>query len=110
MVATTAAAWWSPDGEHPSRRELETSADKRRYVETGFAPIACASCGTRVLVRKNSEFQTSMQWTSDPLTSCVQFAAAAAAGTRPAQFVGCSALRQSIADAFAAGRLSVADA
>ena len=61
------------------------------------------------MVRKHSEFQTSVQWTSDPVSSCEQFAAAVAGGTPPGRFVGCSALRQSIADAFADGRLAVAD-
>jgi len=93
-----------------ARAGYETTAEQRRYLQAGFAPLACASCGTAVLVRKHSEFQTSVQWTSDPVSSCEQFAAAAADGTPPGRFVGCSALRQSIADAFADGRLVVADA
>ncbi|MEO6887187.1 MAG: hypothetical protein ABI232_13015 [Jatrophihabitantaceae bacterium] len=94
----------------PDEQAQETAADKRLYVEIGLAPVTCSHCGTQVLVKKNSDRHTSVQWTSDPASSCPEFAAAVVAGTLSAQFLGCPRLKASIEDAAVSGRLVVPDA
>ncbi|TSD95673.1 hypothetical protein FOS14_17910 [Skermania sp. ID1734] len=89
----------------PARAEAvrqQTLADRHNYLERGMQPVQCRSCGTEVLVRKNSFQQTSIQWTTDPRTSCPVFAAGDAA-----QPQGCPKLRQSIEHAVLEGLLEV---
>jgi hypothetical protein len=93
-----------------SARALETAADKRLYVEVGLAPVTCRSCGTEVLVKKNSDKHTSVQWTCDPVGACPEFAAAAKRGVPSAQYLGCPRLKASVEVAAAAGDLVVPDA
>ena len=100
---TAAARWWAAD----RARAAETSADKRLYVEAGLTPLRCRACGTEVLVKKNSDKHTSVQWTGDPVASCPEFAEAAAAGRRSAELLGCGRLKESIAAAVEAGELTV---
>jgi hypothetical protein len=102
--------WWAPGSAEPPPRPVETSADKRRYVEDGLTPIACERCATTVLVKKNSEKHTSIQWTTDAAASCPEIAARVAVGVRSALVLGCPMLQQSIAAAVAAGGLAVPDA
>ena len=45
-------------------RQRETAEDRRFYVEIGFVPVRCASCGVEALVKKNSHKHTSVQWTA----------------------------------------------
>ena len=42
-----------------------TTAERTEFLAGGLRPHACASCGTRVLVKKNSVKHTSIQWTTD---------------------------------------------
>lgn len=107
MPAAPPARWWASGTSPESARAGETAADKRLYVEVGLAPVACAHCGTEVLVKKNSAKHTSVQWRSDPASSCPEFAAAVAAGTLSAQYLGCPRLKASIAAAAEAGDLLV---
>jgi hypothetical protein len=102
--------WVTPAPPPPTPRQVETSADKRRYVEDGLTPIACERCATTVLVKKNSEKHTSIQWTTDAAASCPEIAARVAVGVRSALVLGCPMLQQSIAAAVAAGGLAVPDA
>jgi hypothetical protein len=85
----------------------ETAADMRLYLEIGLVPVACARCGTEVLVKKNSAKHTSVQWTSDAVASCPEIAEQVGSGERPGQVLGCSALKKSIAEAVRAGVLTV---
>ena len=98
---------WAAGGTAASARELETAADKRLYVEVGMVPVACQHCGTEVLVKKNSTKHTSVQWHSDPVASCPEFAAAVGSGVLSAQYLGCPRLKASIVDAVVAGELVV---
>lgn len=107
MSTDAPARWWAAGTTAASARALETAADKRLYVEVGLAPVTCRSCGTEVLVKKNSDKHTSVQWTSDPVASCREFAAAARRGVLSAQYLGCPRLRASIEDAATAGELVV---
>lgn len=82
----------------PTRR-AETLADRRRFLTEGLVPVACRSCGTEVLARKNSLDHTSIQWTSDPARSCPVFAELVAAGGSTALLDSCARLSDSIAQA-----------
>ena len=109
MTAEAPARWWAAAAA-ASAREQETAADKRLYVEIGLVPVTCAHCGTEVQVKKNSDKQTSVQWSTDPVRSCPEFAGAVASGTRSALYLGCPRLKASIDQAVASGALVVPDA
>jgi hypothetical protein len=49
-----------------------------------------------------------VQWTAAATARCAEFGARTAAGARGAPIEGCGALRDSIDDAVASGRLAVA--
>ena len=79
-----------------------------RLDEMPMAPVTCRSCGTRVLVRKSSWNQTSVQWNGDASARCAERVEAERnAGHR--LFLVCSALRESILDAVRHGELSIVD-
>jgi len=59
-------------------------------------PLACDTCGNRVLVAKYSDIHTSVQWLSDARTSCPEFAALAEQGIPSNLVPGCHALRATI--------------
>jgi hypothetical protein len=100
------ARWWS-SGTVPASANADTVADMRLYVEIGLVPVSCDQCGTEVLVKKNSDKHTSVQWTSDASASCPQIAAKVAAGTPAAQILGCSNLKACIDAAVARGDVTV---
>ena len=69
--------------------------------------LTCRRCATTVLVRKNTPTQTSIQWLADAGETCTELAEQRAAGRPTGLVSGCSALRQSIDEAVADGRLEV---
>jgi hypothetical protein len=90
-------------------RRRETAEDRRFYVEIGFVPVACQTCGVEALVKKNSHKHTSVQWTADGVASCPEIAAARAAD--PKAFVlGCPRMSDSIEEAARNGTVVVPDA
>lgn len=70
-------------------------------------PVDCRSCGTRVLVQKNSLPHTSIQWTTDAGTACGEFAPRVAAGASSALITHCQALRESVEEAVRLGTVEV---
>ncbi|MGH3450517.1 MAG: hypothetical protein ACRDQW_07270 [Haloechinothrix sp.] len=94
-------------GEPTSR--ADTLADRREFLTGGLAPLTCRSCGTRVLVRKSSPKHTSIQWTTDPATSCPVYAEQVAAGGSTALLDTCEQLAESIVLAAAAGEIEVGE-
>ena len=85
--------------------------EDNRLDEMPMVPVACRNCGARVLPRKSSWNQTSVQWNADATARCVERADAqqiAAPGSRGI-FLVCSALSASILDAVRHGDLSVVD-
>lgn len=81
----------------------ETLADRRLFLTEGLVPLACRTCGTEVLVRKNSPKHTSVQWMSNPAQSCPVFAGRRAGGTPAALVDACEYLTESIAHATKTG-------
>lgn len=85
----------------------ETLADRQEFLAGGMVPHDCDSCGTRVLVKKNSPKHTSIQWTTDAVSSCPVFAEQAAASGSTARVETCPRLAESIRSAVASGELEV---
>jgi hypothetical protein len=89
---------------------MSVRADNR-LDEMPMMPVVCRNCGARVLARKSSWNQTSVQWNSDATTRCAERAEAhkiSAPGSRGV-FLACSALSDSILDAVRHGNLSIVD-
>ena len=75
-----------------------------------MAPVTCGNCAARVLVRKSSWDQTSVQWNADAIARCVERHAAQQVPQQGRNvFLACSALGSSIVDAVRHGELSVVD-
>jgi hypothetical protein len=82
-----------------------------RLEEMPMMPVACRNCGARVLARKSSWNQTSVQWNADATARCAERRDAqkiSASGGRGV-FLVCSALSESIVDAVRHGDLSIVD-
>jgi hypothetical protein len=89
---------------------MSVRADNR-LDEMPMMPVACRNCGARVLARKSSWNQTSVQWNADATARCSERAEAqqiAPPGSRGV-FLACSALSESILDAVRHGDLSIVD-
>ncbi|HJQ03927.1 MAG TPA: hypothetical protein VJ872_00655 [Nocardioides sp.] len=48
----------------------ETLEEQRLYTEERMVEVACLDCLATVLVKKNSDHQTSVQWTSEGRSHC----------------------------------------
>jgi hypothetical protein len=91
---------------------MSVRADNR-LDEMPMVPVACRLCGARVLARKSSWTQTSVQWNADATARCAERADAlrlvlVAPGSRGV-FLVCSALGESIAEAVRRGDLAIVD-
>ena len=89
---------------------LDSWADNR-LAEMPMRPVACRNCGARVLARKSSWNQTSVQWNADATARCAE---RAEADRMPAHagggvFLACSALSESITEAARHGDLPIVD-
>ena len=85
--------------------------EDNRLDEMPMIPVACRKCAARVLARKSSWNQTSVQWNADATARCFERAEAeklASPGSRGV-FLRCSALSESIADAVRHGDLAIVD-
>ena len=85
----------------------ETLADRALYTQSNLQDVPCMDCKARVLVRKNSEHHTSIQWTQEAVQDCTSFAKMdREAGGRPVH-AGCPRLNKSIEEAVRDGAISV---
>jgi hypothetical protein len=71
--------------------------------------VACRNCGARVLARKSSWNQTSVQWNADASARCAERLESQRIPGH-GLFLACSALRESIEGAVATGELTIVDA
>jgi hypothetical protein len=85
------------------------NAERTEFLSGGLRPHTCASCGTCVLVKKNSWKHTSIQWTTDASSSCPLFAAHTAAGGSTALLDTCERLTASIAASVREGEFGELD-
>ena len=86
--------------------------DNRLY-DAPMLPVICRTCAARVMARKSSWEQTSVQWSAASLQLCVRRSEAVANAippvARPVFMEGCPELRSSIDAAVARGDLPVLD-
>lgn len=82
-----------------------TGRPDNRLADAPMLPVDCVTCGARVLVRKSSWEQTSVQWNAVAVERCVQRRAAKRDGER--FLSGCVRLRESIESAVRRGALRV---
>jgi hypothetical protein len=82
-----------------------------RLDETPMMPVACRNCGARVLARKSTWNQTSVQWNADATARCTERAEAQKISAHAGRgvFLVCSALAESIIDAVRHGNLPIVD-
>jgi hypothetical protein len=52
----------------------ETLDDRELYTSQRLSEVGCRQCGASVMVRKNSEHHTSIQWNQDAVRTCEVFA------------------------------------
>lgn len=89
----------------PSRPE--TLADQALYTQGQLVELPCLDCQAHVLVRKNSQHHTSIQWSREAVADCTTFAKLSHQdGGRPIHS-GCPRLAASIDDAVREGVISV---
>lgn len=83
--------------------------DDNRLDEVPMVPVACGNCGARVLARKSSWNQTSVQWNAAATARCTERADAQRIVTPGSRgvFLVCSALSASILGAVRHGDLPV---
>ena len=85
--------------------------EDNRLDDVPMMPVACRNCGARVLARKSSWNQTSVQWNADATARCAERIEAqkiSLPGSRGV-FLVCSALSESIVDAVRYDALSIVD-
>lgn len=81
-----------------------------RLRDSPLVPVDCGNCGARVLVRKSSWEQTSIQWNADAMASCPELREADALEHHGRCLVlVCAALRESIEDAARDGSVPILD-
>jgi hypothetical protein len=82
-----------------------------RLDEMPMMPVACRTCGARVLARKSSWNQTSVQWNADATARCAERREAEKMSAHAGRgvFLVCSALSESILGAVRDGDLSIVD-
>ena len=87
----------------------ETLDDRELYTHSRLIELPCLDCKARVMVRKNSEHHTSIQWTQEAVADCSTFAKLSRQeGGRPIHS-GCPRLVASIEEAARHGAISIGD-
>lgn len=93
-----------------------TSRPDNRLADAPMRPVDCRTCHARVLVRKSSWEQTSVQWNAAARQRCAHTPPADPLGTTcgtrnplPGLVLGCPELRDSIEVAVRQGALPVLD-
>ena len=51
----------------------ETLEEQRRYTSAQLTEVACLDCLAKVMVKKNSEHHTSIQWSAEAVRGCPEF-------------------------------------
>ena len=85
----------------------ETLEDRELYTRGRLVEVACLQCRARVMVRKNSEHHTSIQWTQEAVADCAIFADLDRQEDGRPVHSGCPRLVASIEDAVSEGVVTV---
>lgn len=88
----------------------DTLADQRLYTSSRLVEMPCLDCRAQVMVRKNSQHHTSIQWSSEAVEHCSTFAQLDRAEGGRAIHSGCPRLLASIEAAVAEGTIPVGSA
>lgn len=88
-------------------RSPETLEDQRLYTEDRLVEVACLDCLARVRVKKNSDHQTSVQWSAEARSACQELVRRDAGPGRRDAHQPCVRLMASIDDAVRAGAVPV---
>ncbi|MCX6402288.1 MAG: hypothetical protein NTX33_20425 [Propionibacteriales bacterium] len=87
----------------------DTLADQRLYTEVGFVDVACLDCLATVGVKKNSDQHTSVQWSTEALGNCQEFARQEQGPVRRDVHKPCPRMMASIDDAVRAGVVPIGE-
>ena len=85
----------------------ETLEDRALYTQNLLEELTCLDCRARVMVRKNSEHQTSIQWTQQAVADCATFAKLSQQEGGRSIHSGCPRLAASIEAAVREGAVSI---
>ena len=85
----------------------DTAEDQRLYLDGRLTEVSCLDCLAKVLVKKNSDHHTSIQWTDEALGNCAEFQRMDAEPGGRHVYAGCGRLRASIERAVAEGRVQI---
>jgi len=85
----------------------ETRKDQLLYTEARLVDVACLDCLAHVRVKKNSEHHTSIQWSSEAMGHCQEFARMAAEPDGRAVHAACPRLVSSIEAAVREGEIPI---
>lgn len=81
-----------------------------RLDDAPMTAVTCTTCGAHVQARKSSWEQTTVQWSTRAVATCVERRdTATRTGPNGTTFLGCSALSQSLRESAVAGDLPVLD-
>jgi hypothetical protein len=80
----------------------ETLEDQRLYTRARLVEVACLDCLARVAVKKNSEHQTTIQWSAEAVAACPELCRTTRSGHRDG-LRGCPRMAASIDAAVADG-------
>ena len=82
-----------------------------RLADAPMVPVSCHRCGAKVLARKSSWEQTSVQWDAAGQALCEQRRAAATLSGHAGRwvFLGCSEMTDSISAAAGRGAVPLLD-
>lgn len=85
----------------------DTVEDQRLYTEERLVEVACLDCLAKVRVKKNSDHQTSVQWSTDARADCQEFQRRDQQASRRDLHKPCPRMMASIDDAVRAGAVPV---
>jgi hypothetical protein len=85
----------------------DTLEDQRLYTQARLVEVACLDCLAKVGVKKNSEHHTSVQWTTQALSDCQEFARMTSGPDGRSLHVACPRLVASIEAAVRDGRVPI---
>ena len=74
----------------------ETLADQRLYTSAQLTEVACLDCLATVMVKKNSDHHTSIQWSQEAVRACPEFTRMTGTPDGRPLHLGCSRLAASI--------------
>jgi len=84
----------------------DTLEEQRLYTKARLVEVACLDCLATVSVKKNSDHQTSIQWSAEAVAACPELCRRPRSGSRDGHR-GCPRLAASIEAAVADGVVQI---